>query len=159
MAQVRPTASGSSLRISLCCFHTSTRKRHLQWSRISAHVEITFCSVEIYNSDKVRTVKNKQMRKTTVHAADRAFRFMQVLMQHQLLKVWDFYWTKCYARVTAGATASKYNECINKDRDDDDNTEACWDIAPLQGIMVGYKVIPVVGVCCDYVGERAKNLR
>lgn len=39
------------------------------------------------------------------------------------------------------------------------NTEACWDITPLQGSMAGYKLIPAMGVCCDYVGERAKHLR
>ena len=27
------------------------------------------------------------------------------------------------------------------------NTEACWDIKPLPGIMAGYKLIPAMVVC------------
>ena len=53
VAQVRQTASGCSLWISIGCFHTSTKKRHLQLSGISAYAQIRFCSAKIYNSDKL----------------------------------------------------------------------------------------------------------
>lgn len=54
-------------------------------------------------------------------AADRAFRFWQVLILNQLLKLGGFYWTKWYAGLTAGVAASKRNEYINKAKGDDEN--------------------------------------
>lgn len=40
--------------------------------------------------------------------------------------------------ITAGATASKCNECIKEDRGDDEKYRACCDIALFSGSIAGY---------------------
>lgn len=89
-----------------------------------------------------------------MHGADRAFHFWQVLMLHHSLKAWDFYWSKWYAQVTAGGTASNCNECFSKDRGDDEKYRGPLGYYTCLGSMAGYQLMSAMDVCCDYVGER-----